>query len=720
MSARFGLPIFAGVLLVAAGAGCRPKPTPPPVEPPVAAKPAAFNASRIRSFSDSLAVTAIADSPSSLFVGTARGLIRWDGGRYTVLTQKDGLPADRIAAITVDAGGGVWLASTKGLTRGIKGVWTNFAAAPVGSFLTGLYSDGKIVWAAGPEGLARLRGGKWEHFFPETGITALAAGPGGTVWVGTSGAGVLRINKTGDKLEHFAAAQGCDLDVIRGMVAADKILLVVGEGAGGPRAAFFDGDRFHSYTLESPAVIEWAARAGSRLLVGAGDHIYAVVPAPPPPPNAKSPKNCAAAEEQPLAAPVKLTAIPSFAASPRLLALKPDLSSATLEQPGGAAPSKPSSSPPPPPPKPAPKSGKSKSAKTPAPPPGPPVGPPLEIEESQLRLPDGVTIVAGSDRGLLVGTRFLGAMRIENDVPRLYRVNDLAAGAVRLTVACIRGKKAGDDCFLATGGTRAWRFDGQAFEVAAVDPEPGSRVLAVLRDDKGDVLAIHRGAEDRQLRISRVDEGRWTPIAMQAVEVPHGAPDLNFAVFSPDGHLWIGLRYIDKDGDARDWGANEIALESGKVIRHKELPTDVVAMYFRAKREAWFATRSGAARILDGKVRIFTENDGMASEIARDIGPGAKGEILVATGRGTGRFEAGRWTFPRLGAFYRPANALGHDAHGDVFIGTDHGLFCVGECPPDAIDTRRGLNADEIKDLTVDDRGRVWVLTEKGINIVEP
>src|SRR5206468_3976815 len=102
-----------------------------------------------------------------------------------------------------------------------------------------------------------------------------------------------------------------------------------------------------------------------------------------------------------------------------------------------------------------------------------------------------------------------------------------------------------------------FRFDSQAFEIAAVDPEPGSRVLAVLRDPKGDVLAIHRGAPGsggRQLRISSVDEGgHWTPIAMQAVEVPTGAPELNFAEFAPDGHLWVGLRYVDKDGDARDF-----------------------------------------------------------------------------------------------------------------------------------------------------------------------
>ncbi|MGZ3443500.1 MAG: hypothetical protein ACXVDD_28455, partial [Polyangia bacterium] len=352
-----------------------------------------------------------------------------------------------------------------------------------------------------------------------------------------------------------------------------------------------------------------------------------------------------------------------------------------------------------------------------------PEGPPLVAEESPIRLPDGVTAVGGSERGLLVGTRFVGALRIENDVPRQFRINDLVAGAVRLTVACIAGKSA-DDCYIATGGMRAFRYDGQSFEVAAVDPEPNSRVLAVLRDPKGDVMAIHRGADDRHLRISRVDEGRWTPIGIEAVEVPVGAPELNFAEFGPNGHLWVGLRYVDKDGDARDFGADEIAFDSGKVVAHKELPTDVVAMYWKAPNEGWFATRSGAARLLDGKLRVFTENDGMESELTRDIGPGPAGQmagqIFVATKRGTGRYDGTRWTFARLGAFYPSANALAHDEHGNVFIGTDKGLYCVGECAADVIDQKRGLNDDKVDDLAVDARNRVWVLTEKGINLVEP
>jgi hypothetical protein len=711
MKARIGVAAIDGpraralaLITALATAGCHPRAAAPPPAAP-APRPPSFGASRIRSFSDSLAVTAIADSPTTLFVGTAHGLLRWEGGRSTLLTQKDGLPADRVAAIAVDGSGAVWLATAKGLTRGVRGLWTNYAAAPVGGYLTGVYSDGKTVWAGGPEGLARLRNGRWERFFADTGVTALAAGPGGTLWVGTGGAGVLRILRGGDRVERFGPSQGCDTDVVRGLVAVDKTVFVIGEGQGGQRAAFYDGERFHSYAVAAtpPTVLEWAARAGARTLLGAADHIYTLTVEP------VDPKAHATAAAPTPAGPVTLTPLPSWIVAPRTLTFKADLPSSALEDPPGS----PTPQPPPAPPRPP------KGSKNAAGPPTPPSGPIFRVEESPLRLPDGVTTVAGSERGLLVGTRFLGAMRIENDVPRLYRINDLATAAVRLTVACTTGKNAADDCFLATGGTRAWRFDGQGFEVAAVDPEPNSRVLAVLRNGKGDVLAIHRGGEDHQLRLSRVDDGRWTPVGIQAVQVP-GAPELNFAEFAPDGHLWVGLRYIDKDGDARDWGADEIALDSGKVIAHKELPTDVVAMFWRAPREAWFATRSGAARLLNGKVRVFTENDGLESELARDIGPGQDGQIFVATGRGTGRFDGTHWTFPRLGAFYPPANALGHDARGHVFIGTEKGLFCVGECPPDGIDARRGLNDDRVHDLAVDGRGRVWVLTEKGINIVEP
>ncbi|HZS40607.1 MAG TPA: hypothetical protein VFF06_27430 [Polyangia bacterium] len=692
-------------VLSALVAACGPKAHPVALPPPPP-KPS-FAASRVRSFTDTFAVTAVADSGSNLWLGTPRGLLRWElgAGHYTLMTHADGLPADRVAAVAVDAQGGVWVATAKGLSRGLRGSWSNYPPAPVGEFLTGMVpgADGKSAWAAGPEGLAHLHDRRWDRYLPDTGVTALALGAGGVVWVGTSGKGILRLPASGAELEQYGPPQGCEIDVVRGLTVTARGLLAVGEGPSGPRAALFDGDRFYSYAIDSPSVLEWAARSGSHTYLGAGEATFEIVPVTDP-----------LKQQSPPSGPVKLTAlVVPFGAAPRTIALKPDLESAALDDPAGAAP------------RPMPRAPADKNAPQPR-------GPRLDTAEAGFHLPEGVTAIGASERGLLVGTRFLGALRVENGVPRAFRTLDLATGAERLTVACVK-TSANDECYVGTGAARAWRFDGQSFDIAPIDPDPGSRVLAVLNGPRGEVLAIHRGAADPQLRISTVENGNWSPIGMQSVQVPEGVPYLNFAEFSPDGHLWVGLRYVDRDKDQIDHGAAEIALDSGDVVYHRQtaagkekvtegvaLPNDVVAMYWRAPHEAWFATRSGAARLLDGKVRVFTENDGMESELITDIGPGPGAEVWVATRRGTGVFDGKSWTFPKMGPFYLKATSLGHDARGHVFLGTDKGLFCVGDCDPEAIDSRRGLLDDSVLDLTVDTRGRVWVLTAKGISVVEP
>ena len=224
-----------------------------------------------------------------------------------------------------------------------------------------------------------------------------------------------------------------------------------------------------------------------------------------------------------------------------------------------------------------------------------------------------------------------------------------------------------------------------------------------------------------------VDKGKGTPVSTEAVEVPVGVPDLNFAGYAPDGHLWLGLRYFDKDLDPIDYGAAELDAATGKVVYHRAdaakgalaLPNDTVAMYWRGS-EAWFATRSGVAVAKDGQVKIFTENDNLESELIADIGPGQHDEIWVATRHGIGQYDGRRWSFPKLGPFYLHSTSLGHDEHGHIFLGTEKGLYCVGAFSPEPIDSKRGLLDDSVLDLTVDARGRVWVLTEKGISIVDP
>jgi hypothetical protein len=677
---------FLFALLGACGAGQKAEVQSSPKKP-------TFSGSHVRAFTDTFAVTSVADTAANVWVGSPHGLLRWDlagGAHYVLIGVNDGLPAQRVAAVASDSQGAVWAATSKGITRGYHGSWSNLPAAPVGEFVTGLVPTlaGKGAWAGGPEGFARLKGNRWERFIAETSVTALAMDPTGTLWLGTGGKGILRIPPSGDRLEQFSAQQGCEVDVVRGLAATDKGILAVGDGGGEPRAVLFDGLRFYSYKIVGPALLEWAARAGDQLLVGAGDTAYHLKitmmgPDVAPPPDG----------------PIKFEPTGSrVARDGKLVALSANLSSGALEEPGPAMPG----------PRTLPKNA---------------AQPPRLTVTEYVKLPEGITTVAGSERGLLVGTRFLGVLRVENGVPRRFRAVDITSGAERLSVACTSSEE--DECYLATGGGRAWRFDGQSFEIADVDPEDGARVLAVVKSPKGEVLALHRGSSDPHLRISVVDKGKGTPVSMEAVEVPVGVPDLNFAAFAPNGHLWLGLRYFDKELDPVDYGAAELDLATGKTVYHRSdspglaLPNDTVAMYWRGD-EAWFATRSGVARAKGSEVKIFTENDNLESELIQDIGPGENNEIWVATRHGIGRYDGTKWQFPKLGPFYLHSTSLAHDDHGHIFLGTEKGLYCVGDCGLEPIDSKRGLLDDSVVDLTVDPRGRVWVLTEKGISIVDP
>lgn len=670
---------LVGVAVLALLAGCPA----PPVAKPTPAPGLAFAKSRVRTFTDSYSAQALADGGNYIALATRLGVLRWNTqtGKFSLLATNAKKPP-RFSAIAIDKNHVIWAAGQEELVRIDGDKLEHLPKPPVGPFATALIAfDDDRLWAAGPAGIARLTRGVWETALADTAITALAIGQSG-LWIGTSGRGVLRIPRTGDRIEHFGPPQGCETDVVRGLAVNEMGLIVVGEGPSGPRLAFFNGERFFSYKLEQAQPPTWAARAGNDLMIGNPQRYWAVR-------QETSGKSTEAGAVRP--APSSTTNLDAVALP---------FSSAATGAAFDAA-------------KPPPSVGKFPT-------------PVLDLIPGAIPLPDGLTAVASSSAGLLLGTRFLGVTRIDNGVPRSLRAANLLRGARRLSVACTSA--AADECYIATGGPRAYRFDGESFDPAPIDPEEGSSVLAVLRDPRNQVVAIHRGAKERLLRFSQVSGGRWTPVTFQPIEVPEGLPDVTFARFSPDGHLWMGLAYTDREGDERLYGAVELDLVSGSVRYHGRahagaslpIPDDVTAMHFASATDAWLATRSGVGHLQGKEVKLFTENDGLATEFLRDIVPGPHGEIWVASKNGTGRYDGKRWTFPKLGAFYPPSSALATDGRGQVFIGTDKGLYCQGSCESQPIDSKSGLLDNEVLDLDVDLRGRVWVLTKTGLTIIDP
>jgi len=195
----------------------------------------------------------------------------------TLLTTIDGLPADKINAIALDQKGGVWVTTPKGVARYAGGSWTNYPPPAVGDLIVGIVAvgDGESAWVGGSDGVAYLRDGQWERAISGVTVTALAGDGRSGLWIGTSGRGVLRIVK--DDLLTYGTTEGNDIDNVRALIAdASGAVLAVGDGPGGQRAAYYDGNRFWSYRVDAPSgqVMEWVQRVGNDLYLGGGSSVW--------------------------------------------------------------------------------------------------------------------------------------------------------------------------------------------------------------------------------------------------------------------------------------------------------------------------------------------------------------------------------------------------------------------------------------------------------------
>src|SRR5262249_51248798 len=159
------------------------------------------------------------------------------------------------------------------------------------------------------------------------------------------------------------------------------------------------------------------------------------------------------------------------------------------------------------------------------------------------------TALAGDATTVFVGTRSKGTARVEQGATSWLRTRELVVGARSLFVACHER----NECYVATGGMTAWRYDGKAFAPLAIGARP-SIVLAVVRDPKGEVIALYREPSERMLHVARLEKGSFVARSELRVETPSGASVLSFARFAADGLLWLGLQYLDDEGDPRPYG----------------------------------------------------------------------------------------------------------------------------------------------------------------------
>ncbi len=652
-----------GIGLLAVFAGCPSPDVPIAPLPPVSAGKV-----RIRVFTEPSAVRAITAVGKYVFVATDEDLQRWDGTNVLALSADHGLPGSHVAAFAADPERKrLWLLTEGGLGNYsvTSEVYTEAAAPPAslaidyaviakeGASLAPAAVGG--VWIGTQHGLffASEKGGWVAAPFKEP-IRALARDRAGWLWIAAK-TGLVARKPNGDLIK-IGAAQGCVVVAPRIVLAlgGDRVAVIGGDDDGHERIAIGQQATWTSYRALPDVAWDAATAHGDGIVLIGGDRSYRIGPA--------------TAAVRPLERDgVRLVAI----------------ANSTPED--------------------------------------------WVIDPLDLAPPVGATALASVGDQLLIGTRDVGTARYldgESHPHDWLRRLQLFQDATTLTVACARRQ----DCWVATGARQAWHWIGDHFVAGG----PDQVVLAVVRDPTGPIYALHRGAEDKEIRLSRIGGWTWTAVPKIALTTPGDAPEVSFARFAGPDQLWVGLRYRDGQ-EKRAYGIAIVEPSTGKVTYHhteaitarddpankpaKMLPIPVGVVDADVRGDiAWFATNEGIARLANGQVKLWSEANGLRSELARAVTIAPDGTVYVATGAGAEKWDGKQWDAPAALRF--EINDVTATRNGQVWMATERGIAAWDGKKVRRVDTRRGLVENEELDVVSDQYDRVWARGPGSLTVI--
>jgi ligand-binding sensor domain-containing protein len=153
------------------------------------------------------------DSRGALWLGSTEGLFRYELGRWTVLTRKDGLATEDIRVVIDARGGGIWAGGYGGLSRLRNGQvqsWTEEDGLPSNT-IRALYEDNDgVLWIGTYEsGLGRFANGRFTRYSQRDGLFSngvfqILEDLRANLWMSCN-QGIYRVSKR--QLNDFAAGR---------------------------------------------------------------------------------------------------------------------------------------------------------------------------------------------------------------------------------------------------------------------------------------------------------------------------------------------------------------------------------------------------------------------------------------------------------------------------------------------------------------------------------
>lgn len=139
-------------------------------------------------------ISMISRNDGSLWIGTEKGALRYDGAAWKLFTTADGLCDNTISTMTEDESGVLWLGTGNGLAR-FDG--TSFQTYRTGEELIGAsissiaFDQYGEAWIGTSGGVSRYNGKNWRSFtsadgLPDNAVQSVTVTSKGEVWAGTA------------------------------------------------------------------------------------------------------------------------------------------------------------------------------------------------------------------------------------------------------------------------------------------------------------------------------------------------------------------------------------------------------------------------------------------------------------------------------------------------------------------------------------------------------
>ncbi|MFO0559733.1 MAG: two-component regulator propeller domain-containing protein [Polyangiales bacterium] len=207
----------------------------------------------VRNFTDSDVIMGVATTTTDVFVATQRGVLKYPaaGGSPARFTDRDGLPSNQVWAISADPEGTVWAGSARGVVRFDGTRWAVAGdpnAQPDVGRVTSVLALAGGVLVGGAQGIARWDGTGWILLTNRYQVISFYLDQGRPM-VATAQHGVLAFRGDYSEIDEYGSTTGVPETMVRSIVGvgAGKFFALA-QGGNGSKLLYHDGTHWISYT----------------------------------------------------------------------------------------------------------------------------------------------------------------------------------------------------------------------------------------------------------------------------------------------------------------------------------------------------------------------------------------------------------------------------------------------------------------------------------------